>query len=55
MESSVGEGKEAYFAPGWPGFPMQRPSAFRPWSPAMLAKEGKKMLPEHGTVLVRDG
>lgn len=54
MESNTEDLKESYFAPGWPGFPMQRPSAFRPWSPAVLTKEGK-MLPEHGTVLVRDG
>ena len=39
-------------APG--GVQIQRPSAFRPWSPSALAKEGKALLPEHGTVLVRD-
>ncbi|XP_072036202.1 ski oncogene-like isoform X2 [Amphiura filiformis] len=44
----------AWSPDGTPGPQLQRPSAFRPWSPSALAKEGKAVLPEHGTVLVRD-
>ncbi len=49
--------KDAVITSAWsPEGPsgIQRPSAFRPWSPSALAKEGKAVLPEHGTVLVRD-
>lgn len=60
-EVVVGEddelGKDAIITSSWPGAPVpfQRPSAFRPWSPSILQKEGKLgTLPDHGTVLVRD-
>ncbi|XP_030842750.1 ski oncogene [Strongylocentrotus purpuratus] len=53
-------GKDAIITSSWPGStPFQRPSAFRPWSPSILNKEGggggkMGLLPDHGTVLVRD-
>ncbi|XP_071489408.1 uncharacterized protein [Diadema antillarum] len=48
--------KDAIITSSWGGsVPLQRPSAFRPWSPSILNKEGKGgILPDHGTVLVRD-
>ncbi|XP_063965414.1 ski oncogene-like [Lytechinus pictus] len=49
-------GKDAIITSSWPGS-FQRPSAFRPWSPSILNKEGAGkmgLLPDHGTVLVRD-
>ncbi|XP_033641913.1 ski oncogene-like [Asterias rubens] len=47
--------KDAIVTSAWSadGLSLQRPSAFRPWSPSALGKDNKG-LPEHGTVLVRD-
>ncbi|XP_038060976.1 ski oncogene-like [Patiria miniata] len=47
--------KDAIITSAWSvdGMSLQRPSAFRPWSPSALGKDNKG-LPEHGTVLVRD-
>ncbi|XP_022085459.1 ski oncogene-like [Acanthaster planci] len=47
--------KDAIITSAWSadGMALQRPSAFRPWSPSALGKDSKG-LPEHGTVLVRD-